>query len=104
MSGLIDDLLLLALLASTRLGTTTRVDVRSLISTHFADLRALDPGRNIDLSCEPCFVEGDQALLERMFVNLASKIQRYSSKTAKVVVTCTARDVVVHHRRRGPRA
>ena len=94
MSRLIDDLLLLARLASTRLGTTSRVDVGSLIDTHFADLRVLDPERSVDLSCEPCLVEGDQALLERMFANLASNIHRHTPKTARVVVTCTTRDVV----------
>ena len=94
MSRLIDDLLLLARLASTRLGATALVDVGSLVSTHFSDLRVLDPERSIEISCDSCFVQGDQALLERMFANLASNVHRHTPTTAKVAVSCAAGDHV----------
>lgn len=94
MSRLIDDLLLLARLASTRLGATALVDVGSLVSMHFSDLRVLDPERSIEISCDSCFVQGDQALLERMFANLASNVHRHTPTTAKVAVSCAAGDHV----------
>jgi two-component system OmpR family sensor kinase len=94
MSRLIDDLLLLAQLASTRLGTTALVDVGLLMSTHFTDLRVLDPERSVEISCDSCLVNGDQALLERMFTNLASNIHRHTPTAASVAVSCIEGDSV----------
>lgn len=94
MSRLIDDLLLLARLASTRLGATALVDVGLLMSTHFTDLRVLDPERSVEISCDSCLVNGDQALLERMFTNLASNIHRHTPTAASVIVSCIEGDSV----------
>ncbi|MFM8956205.1 MAG: ATP-binding protein [Actinomycetota bacterium] len=94
MSRLIDDLLLLARLTSTQLGTTTLVDVASLVGTHFADLQVLDPQRRVEISTESCLVDGDQALLERMFANLTSNVHRHTPNNASVIVTCTSGDAV----------
>lgn len=95
MSRLIDDLLLLARLASTSLGTTSRVDVGSLMSSHFSDLQVLDPGRSVELDCDTCFVDGDHGLLERVFANLASNVHRHTPESARVIASCKTQNDAV---------
>jgi two-component system OmpR family sensor kinase len=92
MSRLIDDLLLLARLASTKLGETSAFDLGELVRDHFSDLKVLDPHRQIDVTCSECQVEGDRALLERVFANLVSNIHRHTPANAGVVVSCTRGD------------
>ena len=95
MSRLIDDLLLLARLASTSLGSMSRVDIGSLMSSHFSDLRVLDPGRSVELHCDACFVDGDPSLLERVFANLASNVHRHTPESARVMASCKTQNDAV---------
>jgi len=92
MSHLIDDLLLLARLASTNAGEATSCDVTELLHDHFSDLKVLDSQRPIELGFvenrAECPVTGNRALLERMFANLASNIHRHTPPTARVIVSC----------------
>lgn len=95
MSRLIDDLLLIARLASTRLSHTSTFDMGEVVRDHFADLQVLDPDRPVEIDCTACEVEGDRALIERMFANLAGNIHHHTPPTARVVVSCAGKDDVI---------
>jgi two-component system OmpR family sensor kinase len=98
MSRLIDDLLLLARLASTKLGNVTKFDVSEVIQSHFSDLSMLDPDRNVVVTCTSVETEGDRALIERLFANLVSNIHRHTPSTARVTVSCWQDEAYVHCR------
>lgn len=85
MARLIDDLLLLARLASAPTERTSRLDVRSILRAHLDDLAVLDPNRSIHLEAEPCPLDANAALIERMFANIVSNVHRHSPADARVV-------------------
>lgn len=89
MSRLIDDLLLLARLASTRTERTERVDVPSILRTHLDDLSAIDPDRRIDARLQGASIGANSALIERMFANVVSNIHRHSPRDARVEAATT---------------
>jgi len=88
MSQLIEDLLLLARLSSHPASTSEHVDISSVVSSHFADLKVLDPERSVAIETVPCSLEADPALIDRLFANLASNIHRHTPATAAVAVRC----------------
>jgi two-component system OmpR family sensor kinase len=88
MTRLIDDLLLLARLSSHPTSTSEHVDIGSVVSSHFADLKVLDPDRSVTMETVPCSLEADPALIDRLFANLASNIHRHTPATAPVEVHC----------------
>jgi two-component system OmpR family sensor kinase len=92
MSRLIDDLLLLARLSSTRPDQTEAVDVCEIVSSHADDLRMLDPNRTINVHCSPLMTRANRALLERLFANVFSNIHRHTPPTAPVEVRCELLD------------
>jgi len=86
MARLIDDLLLLARLASAPTERTSRLDVRSIVRAHLDDLAVLDPNRSINLQAGPCHIDANAALIERMVANIVSNIHRHSPADARVEV------------------
>ena len=92
MSRLIDDLLLLARLSSTRPDQTEAVDICEIVSSHADDLRMLDPNRTINVHCSPLMTRANRALLERLFANVFSNIHRHTPPTAPVEVRCELLD------------
>lgn len=92
MSHLIDDLLLLARLSSTRPDETEVVDVCEIVRSHADDLRMLDPNRTINVHCSPLMTRANRALLERLFANVFSNIHRHTPPTAPVEVRCELLD------------
>ena len=92
MSRLIDDLLLLARLSSTRPDQTEVVDVCEIVRSHADDLRMLDPNRTINVHCNPLMTRANRALLERLFANVFSNIHRHTPPTAPVEVRCELLD------------
>jgi len=92
MSRLIDDLLLLARLSSTRPDQTEVVDVCEIVRSHADDLRMLDPNRTINVHCSPLMTRANRALLERLFANVFSNIHRHTPPTAPVEVRCELLD------------
>ncbi|MEY2939829.1 MAG: hypothetical protein RIS58_816 [Actinomycetota bacterium] len=92
MSHLIDDLLLLARLSSTRPDQTEVVDVCEIVRSHADDLRMLDPNRTINVHCSPLMTRANRALLERLFANVFSNIHRHTPPTAPVEVRCELLD------------
>lgn len=90
MTRLIDDLLLLARLSSTPLSDHELIDISSVISSHFHDLKVLDPSRKLTIDTTPCRVEADPALMDRLFANLSSNIHRHTPSSAEVAVRCVS--------------
>lgn len=88
MTRLIDDLLLLARLSSHPASTSEYVDIDSVITSHFTDLKVLDPDRRVAIETVPCSLEADPALMDRLFANLTSNIHRHTPPTAAVAVHC----------------
>lgn len=97
MTRMIDDLLLLARLASTKTEQTERVDVSAVLRAHLDDLSVLDPGRRIDARLSEASVEANSALIERMFANIVSNIHRHSPQDARVeaITRMTASDLEI---------
>lgn len=92
MSRLIDDLLLLARLSSTRPDQIERVDVCEIVRSHVQDLRLLDSDRAIEVHCESLVTKANRALIERLFANVFSNIHRHTPANAPVEVRCELLD------------
>jgi len=95
MSRLIDDLLLLARLSSTKPEQSERFDVCTVVKSHADDLAMLDPERPIDIGCTSHVICANRALIERLFANVFSNIHRHTPATAPIEIRCTTRDEFV---------
>jgi two-component system OmpR family sensor kinase len=89
MTGLVDDLLLLARLDAGRPLAAGRVDLTRLVIDAAGDARAAAPGHRwlLDLPGEPVTVRGDEARLRQVLANLASNAGRHTPPGTTVTFT-----------------
>ncbi|WP_243082246.1 HAMP domain-containing sensor histidine kinase [Streptomyces sp. 891-h] len=91
MSGLVDDLLLLARLDAGRPLARERVDLTRLALDAVDDARAVSPDHHwqLDLPPEPLFVNGDEHRLHQVVANLLTNARRHTPAGTQVVVALT---------------
>ncbi len=84
MTGLVEDLLLLARLDQQRPLQLAPVDVVALAKDAAFDLQTLDPGRIVDTSLplDPIIVHGEAAKLRQMLANLVGNVRTHTPVTA----------------------
>jgi two-component system OmpR family sensor kinase len=84
MTGLVEDLLLLARLDQQRPLATSPVDLVPLAQDAAFDLRTLDPDRGVtaDLPTDPLLVHGDASRLRQVFANLVGNVRTHTPATA----------------------
>jgi two-component system OmpR family sensor kinase len=89
MSGLVDDLLLLARLDAGRPLAADPVDLTRLVIDAAGDARAAAPGHRwlLDLPGEPVTVRGDEARLRQVLANLAANAGRHTPAGTMVTFT-----------------
>jgi two-component system, OmpR family, sensor kinase len=89
MTGLVDDLLLLARLDAGRPLAADPVDLTRLVIDAAGDARAAAPGHRwlLDLPGEPVTVRGDEARLRQVLANLASNAGRHTPPGTTVTFT-----------------
>jgi two-component system OmpR family sensor kinase len=89
MTGLVDDLLLLARLDAGRPLAAEPVDLTRLVIDAAADGRAAAPGHRwlLDLPGEPVTVRGDEARLRQVLANLAANAGRHTPAGTTVTFT-----------------
>jgi len=89
MTGLVDDLLLLARLDAGRPLAAGPVDLTRLVIDAARDARAAAPGHRwlLDLPGEPVTVRGDEARLRQVLANLASNAGRHTPPGTTVTFT-----------------
>lgn len=86
MGHLIDDLLMFSQVNRQTLKKQT-VDLTALVNDVLADLRAELKGRQIEVSMDDlASVQGDQALLRQVFVNLLSNAFKYTGKREQALI------------------
>jgi two-component system OmpR family sensor kinase len=89
MTGLVDDLLLLARLDAGRPLAADPVDLTRLVIDAAGDARAAAPGHRwlLDLPGEPVTVRGDEARLRQVLANLAANAGRHTPAGTMVTFT-----------------
>jgi len=89
MTGLVDDLLLLARLDAGRPLAADPVDLTRLVIDAAGDARAAAPGHRwlLDLPAEPVTVRGDEARLRQVLANLVSNAGRHTPAGTTVTFT-----------------
>ena len=94
MSGLVDDLLLLARLDAGRPLADEPVDLTRLAIDAASDARAAAPGHRwqLDLPGEPVVVSGDEHRLRQVLANLLSNAARHTPKGTTVTVALAQQD------------
>ena len=98
MTGLVEDLLLLARLDSGRPLERTPVDLSRLLLEAVNDARVVDPDHQWRLSLPdaPLTVPGDEARLHQVVTNLLTNARKYTPAGSTVTVTGTASGFTVH--------
>jgi len=102
MSGLVEDLLLLARLDAGRPLERVEVDVTRLLLESVADSRVLAPGHKwqLDLPDEPVTVTGDEQRLHQVVANLLGNARHHTPPGTTVTVSAAVAEdgvrVVVH--------
>ncbi|HUC57614.1 MAG TPA: HAMP domain-containing sensor histidine kinase [Streptosporangiaceae bacterium] len=94
MSGLVDDLLLLARLDAGRPLERAPVDLTRLAIDATSDARAAAPGHRwlLDLPAEPVTVTGDEGRLRQVLANLLSNAAKHTPAGTKVTVALKERN------------
>lgn len=88
MTGIIDDLLLLAELGETPAVTSAEVELGRLVDDHARDLIAQNPDRPVEMDVrQDMVIRGDAAHLQRMLANVFANIVRHTPETARVEVS-----------------
>lgn len=98
MTGLVEDLLLLARLDQQRPLQLEPVDLVPLVGDAAFDLRTLDPQRPVttDLPAEPIVVPGDPARLRQMLANLVGNVRTHTPAEAAARLSVARRTVDDH--------
>jgi two-component system OmpR family sensor kinase len=98
MTGLVEDLLLLARLDSGRPLERTPVDLSRLLLEAVNDARVVDPDHHWRLSLPdaPLTVPGDEARLHQVVTNLLTNARKHTPAGSTVTVTGTASGFTVH--------
>ncbi len=93
MTGLVEDLLLLARIDQGQALERDVVDLSRILADAVADARAVEPDRTIglDLPPEPVVVTGDPGRLHQVVGNLLDNVRVHTPPTAAVRVALTAR-------------
>jgi two-component system, OmpR family, sensor kinase len=104
MSGLVDDLLVLARLDEGQPLDRGPVDLVEIASDAVETARAVDPSRPLELLVEPAVVIGDRARLRRVFDNLLANVRSHTppGTCATVRVASTAAHAVIEVADDGP--
>ncbi|WP_399087949.1 ATP-binding protein [Streptomyces sp. BBFR2] len=94
MSGLVEDLLLLARLDSGRPLESAPLDLSPLVVDAVSDARAAGPGHRwrLDLPVEPMTVRGDGARLQQVLVNLLANARVHTPEGTTVTARLRAAD------------
>lgn len=94
MTALVEDLLLLARLDAGRPLERTEVDVTRLLLETIGDAHAASPDHDwqLDLPDEPVEVEGDEARLRQVIINLLGNARRHTPAGTKVVASARTLD------------
>ena len=99
MSGLVDDLLLLARLDQGRHGARTAIDLVPVVEELTADARVVEPARQIafEAPSEPIEVFANADELRQVITNLLANVRAHTDEEvpASVTITATATDVTV---------
>ena len=97
MSGLVEDLLLLARLDAGRPLERTEVDVTRLLLESVVDARVVSPAHKwqLDLPDEPVTVTGDQRRLHQVVTNLLGNARHHTPPGTTVTVSATTADDLV---------
>ncbi|MGQ0521983.1 MAG: ATP-binding protein [Actinomycetota bacterium] len=90
MSGLVEDLLLLARLDQRRPLERGPVRLDQVVADAVRDARAVEPDRPFELSAEPVVVEGDEMRLRQVVGNLLANARVHTPAGAPVDVSVTA--------------
>lgn len=95
MTGLVDDLLVLARLDQGRPIAREAVDLRAIATDAVADARVVAPQRQISLSANgPVIVNGDDTRLRQVLGNLVRNALVHTPQTSPIEVTVAAADSV----------
>jgi two-component system OmpR family sensor kinase len=94
MSGLVEDLLLLAHLDAGRELAHDTVDLSMLSIMTLSDAHAAGPNHvwNLDIPEEPCEVIGDEARLQQVLVNLLANSRVHTPEGTEVTLALTPQD------------
>jgi two-component system OmpR family sensor kinase len=87
MSGLVEDLLLLARLDEGRPLEREPVDLKDVVSEAVDTARAVEPQRSIDCTLDDAVVTGDRDRLRQLVDNLLANVRAHASPDASVDVT-----------------
>jgi two-component system OmpR family sensor kinase len=84
MSGLVDDLLLLARLDEGRPLAREPVPLHDVVAEAVETAETVDPRRRIDMTIEPVVVEGDRDRLRQVVDNLLANVRAHTPESAPV--------------------